>query len=79
LDTWPLALLIVTLPILRRCFAGIMNPTPAHVQGTVKFSLVSLVVLNASVCLLVCPWYWAVGILLLLLPTLLLSRWVAMT
>ncbi|MCA9119220.1 MAG: UbiA family prenyltransferase [Planctomycetaceae bacterium] len=76
---WPMAIFLLTVTILRRCLTTIANPAANQVQAAVKQSILSLVVLDASVALLVADWPYAVGILLLLLPMLLLGKWVYST
>ena len=76
---WPFALSILMLPTLRRGLIGVVDPRPRRVQAAVKQSLFSLIVLDAAVCLLVCPWPYALGVLALLLPAILLGRWVYST
>ena len=53
--------------------------TRAHVQAAVKQAILSLIVLDASVALVTGPPVWALVILSLLLPPLLLGRWVYST
>ena len=76
---WPLALFLITVSILRRCLVAIAAPSPRQVQSAVKQSILSLIVLDAAVALLMADWPYAVGILALLLPTLLLGKWVYST
>lgn len=76
---WPMAIFLLTVTILRRCLTAVANPTPPQVQAAVKQSILSLIVLDASVTLLMADWPYAVGILLLLVPTLLLGKWVYST
>jgi len=76
---WPLVLFLVTFTILRRCVLAIVNPQPQRVQAAVKQCIMSLIVLDATVCLLVADWPWAVGVLALLAPMLMLGKWVYST
>ncbi len=76
---WPLVLFMLTFTILRRCLLAIMRPEPQRVQTAVKQCIMSLIVLDAAVCLLVADWPWAVGVLALLAPMLLLGKWVYST
>jgi 4-hydroxybenzoate polyprenyltransferase len=75
---WPLTLAIVMLATLRRCLAGVFDPQPQMVQAAVKQCIFSLIFLNACVCLLVAQW-WALAVLALLVPTVILGRWVYST
>ena len=76
---WLLIGWLATL-ILRRCVVAIADPSPSKVQAAVKVCILSLIVLDAAVCLAVrSPWWWSVALLLLLLPTLTLGRWIYST
>jgi 4-hydroxybenzoate polyprenyltransferase len=70
---------LVSITIFRRCLLAISNPNAAHVQAAVKQAILSLIVLDASVALVTGPPVWALVILSLLLPALLLGRWVYST
>ena len=76
---WPLLLCLLGVTILRRCGAAVANPTPENVQAAVKVCILSLILLDASVCLAISNPYWALAVLSLLLPTLLLGKWVYST
>jgi len=76
---WPMAVFLLTVTILRRCLVAVANPSPEQVQAAVKQSILSLIVLDASVALLMADWQYAVGILALLVPMLLLGKWVYST
>lgn len=78
--TW--ALIVLVLPgatIVRRCFAGILDPSPAKVQAGVKHAILSLIVLDAALCLAVAPPIYAIAVIALLAPALLLGRWIYST
>lgn len=72
-------LLLLSLPIVRRCGAAMMNPSPQLVQAAVKRSILSLIFFDAAVTLVAAPPIYAIGIVALLIPTLLLGRWVYST
>jgi 4-hydroxybenzoate polyprenyltransferase len=76
---WPMAIFLLTVSILRRCLVAVADPSPKQVQTAVKQSILSLIVLDASVALLMADWPFAVGILALLMPTLLLGKLVYST
>jgi 4-hydroxybenzoate polyprenyltransferase len=76
---WPMAVFLISVSILRRCLAGALDPHSQRIQAAVKQCLMSIIILDASVCLLTCPWYWAVGVLVLLAPAMMLGRWVYST
>ena len=72
---WPLLVLLLGFTIVRRCLVAIASLEPNSIQTAVKQSILSLIVLDAAVCLAVrSPVWWAIGILLLLVPTLALGR-----
>ncbi|MCP4189646.1 MAG: UbiA family prenyltransferase [Planctomycetaceae bacterium] len=76
---WPFLLSILTFSVFRRCGKAIHTPTPSHVQNAVKQAIMTLIVLNAAICLATVGTFYAVFVLSLLLPTLLLGRWVYST
>jgi 4-hydroxybenzoate polyprenyltransferase len=72
-----LGLLMVT--VLRRALTAVMDPTQQRVQAAVKHSILSLIWLDAATALSVAPPMYAVAIAALLIPALLLGRWVYST
>ncbi|MEX2026226.1 MAG: hypothetical protein WEH44_02980, partial [Pirellulaceae bacterium] len=76
---WPMLLAVLSITIVRRCSVAVVSPSPEHVQSSVKSAIVSIVVLDAAVCFLMSGPYAALGVLLLLVPMLLLGRWVYST
>jgi 4-hydroxybenzoate polyprenyltransferase len=73
---WPMLVLLLGFSIVRRCATTIVDPSAARVQIAVKQCILSLIVLDAAVCLAVRqPAWWSVGILSLLVPTIILGRW----
>lgn len=76
---WPLLLVLVTLTPLRRCGAAVLNPSPQRVQIAVKLSIMTLIVLDASVVMAVVDWKYALGVLALIAPAFLLGKWVYST
>lgn len=76
---WPMALFLMAVSILRRCLVAVNDPEPRNVQAAVKHCIMSLIVLDAAVSLLVTDWPWAVGVLTLLLPMLVVGKWVYST
>ena len=75
---WQLLIVLLGFTIARSAAMAVMNPHPQRVQNAVKTALMSLIVLDASICMIVGP-YFAIGVLALLAPTLLLGRWVYST
>jgi 4-hydroxybenzoate polyprenyltransferase len=72
-----LGLLMVT--VLRRSLTAAFSPTPERVQAAVKHGILSLIWLDAATALAVAsPWH-ALAIAALLVPALLLGRWVYST
>lgn len=72
-------LAVAAWTIDRRLAAAIHSPQPASVQAAVKTCLLSLIWLNAAiVCALHNP-RWALMVLLLLIPSLMLGRWIYST
>ena len=76
---WLLMLALLGLPIARRCVMTIADPVPERVQAAVKQCLLSIIVLDAAVTFVVGNWYDAVIVLSLLVPAVLLGRWVYST
>jgi 4-hydroxybenzoate polyprenyltransferase len=73
-----LGFLVVSLD--RRLIAAWLTPTPEKVQGVIKTLLLSLVMLDAAIVLFVQPDVrYAIMVIALLAPALLLSRFLAVT
>jgi 4-hydroxybenzoate polyprenyltransferase len=72
-----LGLLMVT--VLRRCLTAAFDPTSERVQAAVKHSILSLIWLDAATAVAVSSPASAVAIAALLIPALLLGRWVYST
>lgn len=75
---WWLLLAMLAVTIVRRCAMAIADPEPQQVQWAVRHALWSLIMLDAALVLLVRGVY-AVAIVALLIPTLILGKWVAST
>jgi 4-hydroxybenzoate polyprenyltransferase len=75
---WPLLIMLISLTIVRRSLMAAQRPIPARVQGAVKQAILSIILLDAAIAMLVGPLY-SIAVLALLLPTLLLGRWVYST
>jgi 4-hydroxybenzoate polyprenyltransferase len=76
---WILLLSLLAFTILRRCAVAIADPTPYQVQLAVKVGILSIIVLDAAVALEVSHWHYAVGLLVLLVPTVVIGKWVYST
>ena len=78
---WPMLIILIGFTIIRRCLTAALNPQPQRIQAAIKQCILSLIMLDASVCLSVRPNepHWAIGVVALLIPTLILGRWVYST
>lgn len=74
-----LLLAVLALTIVRRALVAVYDPSPLRVQAAVKNAIFSLVVLDAAVVLAAGSSWYAVGVLLLLVPMVVLGRWVYST
>jgi 4-hydroxybenzoate polyprenyltransferase len=72
-----LALLLAT--VLRRCGVAAANPSPENVQAAVKHSILSLIWFDAAIAAAAAGPAYGVAIAALLVPALLLGRWVYST
>ncbi len=77
--TWFLLLGLLAFTIVRRCSMAVAQPTPHRVQLAVINGIWSLILLDAAVALLVSPPGWALAIVVLLVPTMFLGRWIEAT
>lgn len=76
---WHLLMLVLGLLIGWRCVLAVADPSPGPVQTAIKQCIMSLIVLDAACCLAVRGPQWAMVILLLLVPSMLLGRWIYST
>lgn len=78
---WPGLLALIGVTVLRRCLVAINDPGPQVVQIAVKQAILTLIVIDASICLFAQPSkiYYALFVLTLLAPTLWLGRWIRNT
>lgn len=65
--------------ILARCVWAVFDPSPRRVQYAVKNSIFSLIMLDAIVVFAVRDVWWSAAVLLLLVPTMYLGRWIYST
>jgi hypothetical protein len=72
-------LALLMFSVLRRCGAAALDPVPNKVQAAVKHSILSLIWLDAAVVLAVAGPVYGIAIALLLIPALILGRWVYST
>ena len=72
---WVLIVALLGVLIARQSLRPVFDPSPRRVQTAVKLGILSLVVLDAAVCLAVRGPAAAVAVLLLLVPAVVLGRW----
>jgi len=76
---WPFLLLLLTLPVWRRSLLAVAQPTAARIQAAVKQAILTLILLDAAVCLAVVGPRAGLAVLSLLVPFLVLGRWLYST
>ena len=76
---WNLLMGVLALLIGMRTFRAVLDPTPYRVQMAVGQCILWLVFLDAAACLVVRGASGAMMVLVLLIPTVLLGRWVEST
>lgn len=75
---WPVLIMLIGVTIIRRAMLAVQRPIPSRVQATVKLAITSIILLDAAIAMLVGPMY-AIGVLALLAPTVVLGYWVYST
>jgi 4-hydroxybenzoate polyprenyltransferase len=78
-DRWYWFWGLMALMIGWRALRAIIDPLPIYVQSAVKQCLISLIVLDAAVCMGVRGPYHSVAIVALVLPTMFVGRWIYST
>lgn len=78
-DRWRLLMGLLGALIGWRALLGVIEPVPARVQMAVKQAILSLIVLDASVCFVFRGLEGALPILLLIVPAMWLGRWIYST
>ena len=78
---WPLMMVLISVGVMRVSITAVLEPHPSRVQAAVKQSLLTLIVLDACICMLAASQHplYAVGVLALLAPMLWLGRWMHST
>lgn len=76
---WALLLVLLLFTILRRSFTAAIKPSPTAVQMAVKQALLSIIMLDAAATLMVRGPYWALAVVVLLVPSIALGKWVYST
>lgn len=71
---WIALWIIVAGTVLRRMIVAILQPWPKHVQRAVGYAILSIIVIDAAVCLGFAEPYWALAVLALVAPAMLLSQ-----
>lgn len=79
IDRWRLFWLVLAALIGWRCLRAIVLPEPATVQRAVRQAIHALIVIDASLCCGVQGLFWALPILVLILPTIVLAMRVEST
>jgi 4-hydroxybenzoate polyprenyltransferase len=78
-ERWTIVWSVIGLLIGWRCVAAVLDPAPATVQYAVRNCIFSLIVLDGMVTFGVRGMAWAVVVLLLLVPTMFLGKWIYST
>jgi 4-hydroxybenzoate polyprenyltransferase len=78
-SSWSLLLLLLGLSIGRHAAYAIADPRPEYVQRSVKFSILSIITLDAAVALYIAGPPYALCVFALVLPAMALGRWVYST
>lgn len=71
---WIVLWIVVTGSILRRMVVAILQPAPKNVQRAVGHAILSIIVIDAAICLGFATPFWALAILALLAPAMLLAQ-----
>ncbi|HQU44792.1 MAG: hypothetical protein B7Z73_06665 [Planctomycetia bacterium 21-64-5] len=78
-DRWYWFWGLMSIMIGWRALRAVIFPQPVYVQGTVKQCLLSLIILDAAVCMGVRGPFYAAAIVALVFPTMFLGRWIDST
>jgi 4-hydroxybenzoate polyprenyltransferase len=78
-SVWAVLLALIAFPIIGRCLAAVSDPIPLRVQTAVKRAILSLILFDGAVTLAVAGPMWAIAVLALFVPTMLLAAWVYST
>jgi 4-hydroxybenzoate polyprenyltransferase len=76
---WYLLLGGLALVIVRRCLLAVIEPVPSRVRAAVAQCVLSIIMLDTVACYAVRDIYWAIAIMALLLPAMLLGRQIGTT
>jgi 4-hydroxybenzoate polyprenyltransferase len=78
-DRWYLFWGLIALVIGWRCARAVLEPRPRFVQAAVRNCIFALIILDAGAVLAVQDRVWAIAIVALLAPTIMLGRWIYST
>jgi 4-hydroxybenzoate polyprenyltransferase len=78
-DRWYVFWGLIALLIGWRCARAVFDPQPQFVQAAVRNCIFALIILDAGAVLAVQDRFWALCIVALLAPTILLGRWIYST
>jgi len=76
---WILLMTILGLLIGWRCLRAAIDPHPQRIRAAVTHCIMSLVLLDAAACYAVRGLFWAVMILMLLVPAMVFGKWIDST
>jgi len=76
---WTILWVVVGGSILRRMVVAILQPQPKYVQRAVGNAILSLIMIDAAICLGYAEPYWACAVLALLAPAMLLAQFLKVT
>ncbi len=76
---WWGLLALVAFPVLRHAAFAVAHPRPVVIQRAVGVAILTVIVLDASICLIVVGRVPAVATIALLAPALLVTRWIPPT
>ena len=79
LSNWFVLIGVLGLVTGGRLSVAIADPSPRNVQVAIKNCILSLIVLDATCTVVVCPTWQGMVILALLVPSVALGRWVYST
>lgn len=71
---WIVLWIVVAGTILRRMVVAILQPSPVNVQRAVGHAILSVIVVDAAICLGFATPFWALAVLALLAPAMLLAQ-----
>lgn len=76
---WPTLLVLLMISVTRRCVTAIIDPIAGNVQTAVKHCIMTLIILDAAVILAIAGPLFAIPVLALIVPSLLLGKWIYST